>query len=443
MPNGRNGPKGAKVTRGSIPVRRAAILACAAVAASSAMVVTPAQACAQAAAATVYLDGFQPEGVSERFYYGAEGGADVVFRVQRGGDTCGGESAAVRYDVVPHTATSGATDAEGDYDATGGAATGLQDPVHEDPAQSYRDVPVDLHADALVEPAVEEATVQLSEPFNAALAYPSSAPLYVVDDDGPARFSFAESLYGRFEGQDVSVPVFRAGTGLASQVGFTVAPGGTDPADAGDDYVAPASGTLTFAPGQRVAAIDVSLEQDRLLEGTETIDVTLTAPGDDARVATTIRIDDDDDGIVLPTSKLHHPKHGWTYGPQWNGETGMALLDEIHIFVNLQRDSTIPVGQVEMALRKRMRSGACSWWNGDGFTQGRCKRRQWISEGVERFASDPNFWYYRFDRKLRPSVGTSIRDYTMYSRAVDEGGNVEPDLDVGRNANTFDVAPRG
>jgi hypothetical protein len=39
-------------------------------------------------------------------------------------------------------------------------------------------------------------------------------------------------------------------------------------------------------------------------------------------------------------------------------------------------------------------------------------------------------------------VGTRIKDYTAFSRAIDGAGNVEKDFAEKRNANTFEVKRR-
>ena len=85
-----------------------------------------------------------------------------------------------------------------------------------------------------------------------------------------------------------------------------------------------------------------------------------------------------------------------------------------------------------------MKSGGWKWWDGDGFRRRGCAEGEWIGRRVKLFTGS-TLWYYRPREILRPSIGTRIKNYTIYSKARDYAGNVEERFEVGRNKNTFEV----
>ncbi len=91
------------------------------------------------------------------------------------------------------------------------------------------------------------------------------------------------------------------------------------------------------------------------------------------------------------------------------------------------------VAAVQVALRQRLTNGKCRWWNGSFFVPGACDVKRW------RPAVGGETWRYDLPHALRASVGTNVRNYTLLSRARDEGGTLETDFDRGRNRNTFEV----
>jgi hypothetical protein len=46
-------------------------------------------------------------------------------------------------------------------------------------------------------------------------------------------------------------------------------------------------------------------------------------------------------------------------------------------------------------------------------------------------------------KQLKSSVGTRIKNYTAFSRAIDGSGNVESDFKQKRNDNTFEIKRTG
>lgn len=89
------------------------------------------------------------------------------------------------------------------------------------------------------------------------------------------------------------------------------------------------------------------------------------------------------------------------------------------------------VASVSVALRERRRDGRCDWWTGRTWKRGACGARTWLK------ATGTTSWSWRMP-KLQKTVG-SRRDYTLYARATDSGGQVERTLTGGRNAITFTV----
>lgn len=261
------------------------------------------------------------------------------------------------------------------------------------------------------------------------------ATYYVVDDEPTDRpYSFAEETHRAREGVTYNLPVFRAGDVSApGSVGYSVAPGDASPAAVGSDYSAPASGMVEFPAGRRWATIPVQLLEDDVAEPDETLVVSLQGPGvgDPGRVVLTVANVGGAD--LAPSSRWHHPRHGRTYGRK------SIYLSEVHVLFKAA-DPTLRVTRAEIAFRMKLRNGRCKWWRGARFRPGPCSRPHWFDEGVRRYR---DLWFfYRFRKRFRPSVGTRIRNYTAYCRVFDNEGNGEVALQVGRNINTFEVRRR-
>ena len=233
----------------------------------------------------------------------------------------------------------------------------------------------------------------------------------------------------------MSIHLFRMGpaTGAAS-VHFTL----TSPdATPGVDHSAPAGGTVSFASGQRAAAIQFDVINDSVRENAETLNFTLDNASSTSLGAVktaTLTIQDDDGDQVPPVSRFHHPRRGWTYGRK------DFRLTEFHVFATDSGGSAVKTAQV--ALRRKMKNGTCSWWNGGGWTVAGCGDQLWKERSGKYppIRSGEAFFYYRLKTLLKPSVGDSkIRNYTAFSRAVDRVGNRESSFEARRNRNTFDV----
>lgn len=145
----------------------------------------------------------------------------------------------------------------------------------------------------------EAFRVLLSNPTDAASLGPQSTAIVTIRDDDHQPVSFATTSYVVNEGGSATITVVRQGaTTAAASVSYATGGGTATP---GSDYV-PASGVLTFAPGQRQAIITIQTLDDSAIESDETILVslsnpvglTLTGPS----VATVTIRDNDQPGVV-------------------------------------------------------------------------------------------------------------------------------------------------
>jgi hypothetical protein len=374
--------------------------------------------------ARLSLDGFPRQSLRPAFYFAAEGAGRAAFRVQRNGHDCSGEAASVRYGTRSGTAEVGA-----DFGAVSGRAT-LYDPVHGRGPSTKTDW-VRLKDDGVREPPVESVSVGLGNPSVGVLEYPSSAALYILDDDGArARIAFGSRRAGHVEGARLRLPVLRAGgASRAATVRYTVGPGRSPAARRGSDYDAPARGVLKFAPGQRVGSIALRIEADARAEPDENIRLALkgrrVARPRAMRLTVSDRVD-----LTPPRTRFHHPKHGFKY------RRGDYRIREIHSFTGDGGGSGVV--RTQLALRRNYKSGACAWWGGKRWRFGPCNKKRWLGMRVYERGY---FYFYRLAR-LKPSAGTSIRSYSAFTRAWDRRGNREKRFVVGRNANTFEVVAR-
>jgi hypothetical protein len=371
------------------------------------------------------LSGFaptvRPVGYSsdDYIYWVPEDEGPGSFSIDEFDDGCRGQP-SVRYDVAGGDATP-AADFEPDSGRVDSDATGLV-PINDDAAEE----------------ALEFTMVRLSDPSEAGIGLPYEARLYILDNEGPSRVQFERASYAQKEYLlKMSIHLFRMGpaTGTAS-VHFSV----TSPdATPGVDHSAPAGGTVTFASGQRAAAIQFDVKNDSVRENAETLTFTLDSASSTSLGAVktaTLSIQDDDGDHTAPVSRFHHPRRGWTYGRE------DPRLKEFHVFATDSGGSAVKTAQI--ALRRNMKNGTCSWWNGSGWTARGCGDHLWKERtGKYRsIRSGETFFYYWLKTLLKPSVGDSgIRDYTAFSRAFDRAGNRESFLEAGRNSNTFDVRP--
>ena len=170
----------------------------------------------------------------------------------------------VAYSTANGTATAGA-----DYVASGGTVTFAA-------GETSKMVHVDIKGDVLAE-GNETFTVNLSNPAGAKIA-DGTAIGTIIDDDGapvlPA-LSIADLSVAEGNGDHAhfvfTVTLDKAASGAVT-VAYSTANG---TATAGSDYVA-TNGTLTFAAGETSKTVHVDISGDTVLEGNETVAVTLS-----------------------------------------------------------------------------------------------------------------------------------------------------------------------
>jgi hypothetical protein len=226
----------------------------------------------------------------------SEGVGDAVITVTRSGSAAG---ATVDFATSNGSATAGA-----DYTATSGTLTF---------GQGVRSltfsVPITDDGDA---EGVETINLTLSNPSplsTTTLGPRSTAVVRIVDNELAVGFSAANYTV-RENGGSATIVVELTGTNVTPVTVSFATSDGTATTAAGD-YTA-RSGTLTFAPGGgpttvRTRTFTVPVFRDELVEGTKSVQLTLSGPGGAAlapgRDVATLFITDDDVGGVVQLSK--------------------------------------------------------------------------------------------------------------------------------------------
>lgn len=399
----------------------------------------------------VYLSGYPgPVGAPTAFYARTEG-QPVTATVRIGPGDC---TPPPTVNAADYETSSGLAVAGVDFTAVSGRTGRMCDDNHwEDwcpPFNDYprfREITVETLDDSVAEPALEAFMFSLTgaERDPPGVGSPAAAPTYIIDDEGPERFSLEPILdgsqavsYRRGEvssGGGILIPVFRAGPASGpATVSIELGPAGSDPAQPGSDFIRPEPPTITFADNQRIAWVLVKIVNDPLEEEDETFQLSLVDAGDDLNSTVVTILDNDEGGPASgepPIGRLHHPKDGLKY-PQ-----NYPLIREIHVFTR-SSDDDFPVFKTELALRKRFKSGRCVWWDGRSFLDGGCGSIRWSERPFRKIA--PDFFEYKVKKALPLSVGSRsrVRDYKVWSRWWDQAGR-ESVLRAGRNVSRFDI----
>lgn len=175
-------------------------------------------------------------------------------------------SAASEYAVSVEYATVGGTaTADTDYVATSGTLVFA-------PGETSKTLNVAILDDILAE-AAETILVTLSNPTNAGLGTPSTATVSIADNDS-LKFSIAYYSVKENAGTALITVKLSAASNYEVRVDYATSDG---TASAGLDYMA-ASGTLTFATGQTTATFTVTILDDPLKEGGESLRLLLSNP---------------------------------------------------------------------------------------------------------------------------------------------------------------------
>ena len=296
------------------------------------------------------------------------------------------------------------------------------------------EVQIGILDDSTVE-GPETVDVNLSNPAGAAgmiLRFPYTGTMTIIDDDGPARISFATAAYSNFEHRSgMQISIIRSGDASGSStVSYSTADG---TAVAGDDYVEVPPTTVEFAPGERVKRQTIRFVNDSVAEEPENLTVSLADPAG-AELAdpavTAIEILDDDSGssdMTPPVSSFHRPLNGKTY------KRKSPYAKELHISPG---DEGSGLDKVQLAIRMKRRNGSCAWYRGSGFRSGNCSKKKWVTLKTRLFI------VYELEKRLKPTTKkTGIKKYTALARATDKAGNVESEFVAGRNKVNYRIAP--
>ncbi len=299
--------------------------------------------------------------------------------------------------------------------------------------------PVGVH-DVLLEPkqdsleeGLETVDLALSNPTSGAvLAYPRDAVLTIVDDDGPSRISFEFASYSGFENRgSLLVRVIRSGD-ASSTASVTVT---TTPGTAGNQDYTHTEKSVDFASGVRNVPVTIPLLNDSISEPTEAFGIELSDPVGTALMTpstTNVSVLDDDsatsEDTTPPYTAFHQPLHGRSYAAR-----------NLKQFIVFMQDNTNGSGmdRVQLAIRKNLSNGRCSWWTGSGFVRRACDAKRWSNTRADEYSETTVF---SLGTKLKPSTrGSGIKDYTAFSRGWDNVGNKQTRFDKGQNKNTFEI----
>lgn len=380
------------------------------------------QACAQTPGIQAKLGAFSEGSLSRPLYWVVESGGQAKLTVLVPEISCDGSASAVSFEFRDETTQAS------DFVHQNAPPVQWRNDTGHSPTYSTNVSITDDFLSVPLDAAAEYAVVTLVKGTdNVTIVEPSSAALIIVDDDGATpRISLIDGDYGENETSGATtlsggVPVFRGGNASGpSTVDYTLSGGTATP---GSDYTG-ASGTLTFAPGDRMELIPIQVVDDVEQEPSETLDVSISGDAVEDPKTVTFTITDNEE-LSPPTSTLHHPRQNWKY------RASDYRIQEVHIFT--EDTGGAGVVSAEFALRRNMKSKSCAWFTGKKFKKGKCDHERWLKTG--QYETD--FYYIRVG-ELAPSTG-KIKNYTAYSRAIDGAHNLETNLEVGRNDNTFEV----
>jgi hypothetical protein len=321
-------------------------------------------------------------------------------------------------------------------DVDGPAQEDLWCPVDSEPQHT---VPVDIEppGEPPVDAPVEPFNFVLSNGQPAGLAEPASAPIHIIDVDGTNRVTLEPSLtggpvaYQRTEFGHILIPVFWAGQGPPGAVAYSIEPDPARPATPGEDFTVASPNPLPI-PADRVGFIRIDIVGDKLGEGDESVIITLQpGPYEVAEPSSTTFTIIDNEENVFPVSRFHHPRNKWKYNK------ADYRIREFHVFATDEGGSGVVAA--ELALRRSLTNGKCAWKAKKGWQKKDCQNRTWLPT---KYDDVGELFYYRM-KQLKSSVGTKIKDYTAFSRAIDGAGNVEKEFTKKRNANTFEIRRKG
>jgi hypothetical protein len=352
-------------------------------------------------------------------YRAEEGDKNEPIVIARG--THGQGKASVELEIAAGTATDGldfvATEKRVDFDS----------PIQE--AEAF----VELKDDADVEPP-ETIQLALQKPSQGmVLAFPNTALLTLIDDDGPTRISVEEESRSVFEtGRFIDIWVIRSG-GVSSPA--TVGYSTEDVTTVANEDYKEMTGEMVFAVGVRAQSVRIPILDNAQSDGNREFDLVLgPAEGSLLEEASSTRITIRDDETDLsgddtpPYTAFHQPLQGKAYRPVTARDFLIFMQDD---------EGGSGMAAVQMALRKKKSNGRCAWWRGKRFERGGCARIRWSRQQPDLYT---DLAYFRLTKALPASTKRNgIRFYTAYSRGIDKVGNVQRRMIKGQNKNRFEV----
>jgi hypothetical protein len=372
----------------------------------------------------ISLSGFALGSQLPRFYHGPEGVSTTLFA--SAAEFCPNQppfEGSATWQITPATTETSPDSGTFNFEASGPHDVQVDDAI------------VNFPQDSVEDPAAEGLTVSLTTPAQGTLVEPRQGTIYMVDDEGTTRVTTAatgtltpsvvEGLDGFFK-----FPVFMAGAAVSNTVTVTVS-GGT----AGTDYTSPVSETFS----SRFNSIEIPILDDSQVEGTETYTATIT--GTTAGTISTpsqmtFQVIDDDSDDDPPLTSFHHPKHNQTL------KYRSPKAKSIHVFVPKDPSG---IASAKTALRRIKKSGACQWWDGNGWSPDSCgdaaREDHWLSTKKILTLNTKFVYEHILKEHLKPSVGakTTIKKYCVYSTAEDGEGNTDDVIELGRNKNKFEI----
>lgn len=306
----------------------------------------------------------------------------------------------------------------------------------EDPIETQYVPLLTKQDDPPVPEGLETVNLKLSNPSSGAVvAFPRDAVLTIVDDDGLSRVSFEFASYSGFENRgSLLVRVLRSGEATLPASVKVKTEGGS--AVEGQDYTYTEK-TVSFSAGGRAygGSVTIPLLNDSAYEGTEEFSLVLSDPVGAALMSpSTVKVallDDESPSTAdttPPYTAFHQPLHGRSYAAR-----------NLKQFIVFMQDNNGGAGmdRVQLAIRKNLSNGRCSWWTGSGFVKRACDAKRWSNTSADEYSETTVF---SLGTKLKPSTrGSGIKDYTAFSRGRDNVGNVQTIFDKGQNKNTFEI----
>ena len=183
--------------------------------------------------------------------------------------------------------------------------------------------------------------------------------------------------------------------------------------------------TAEVAAGQTSNSFTVDINDDDDAEPDETVLLHLRGPHTDnvlGRPDAVLVIEDDEVDAAPPESAVSRPENGKSY-----------QRDKLPKVRGIATDQGTGLDFVKVGIRKNLTNGNCKWLTTSGFVAGPCSQKKFL------FSQGKTEWFFNLPNLLGKSVGTSTKNYTVYSKGVDVAGNQETAFDLGRNRNNFEV----